>query len=144
MLSVTQFKPKDKRSTEHAVEVAWAATWKDLGIYSRHMSDKIPGLPDRYIRGGHWVEFKSLWRVRGGFTYGEGLTTEQKRTCADLTRAGDQVFYCAQLDGWEHGKRYIFKNWSDIADQLGQPINHLTDTWPGTKQSREMLSDAFR
>lgn len=140
VISVKDFKAKPARSTESAVEKAWVKTWKDLGIYSRHMSDAVPGLPDRYIRGGNWVEFKSLYRVRGEFTFGEGLSPEQIRCCDDLTKAGDSVFYVAQLDGWKHGKRYIYMPWRSLIVVMGQPIDDVEFTLPGTIEVREKLS----
>ena len=123
-MRIADFKAAPRRSTESAVEKAWAATWREMGIYSRHMADAVPGLPDRYIGGGKWVEFKSLYRVRGEFTYGEGLTAEQIRTCSDLTDAGDSVYYCAQLDGWEHGKRYLFVPFRDVRRLLGKGLRY--------------------
>lgn len=122
MLSVGQFKPQAKRSTEAAVERLWAETWKQMGIYSRHMSDAIPGLPDRYIRGGRWVEFKSLYRKRGGFTHGEGMSPEQRRVAADLLNAGDKVWYIAQLDGWEEGKCYLMVPMAETLALFGDRV----------------------
>lgn len=132
MLTVKQFKGSRTRSTEASVERAWAQTWKDLGVYSRHMSDHVPGLPDRYISGGRWVEFKSLWRARGGFTVGEGLSPEQWRTASDLLNAGDKVWYCAQLDGWSEGKCYLILPMEDV---IG---------WRGDKVKRDWLVNASK
>lgn len=140
MLQVGNFKKAKTRSTESAVEKLWAATWREMDIYSRHMSDALAGLPDRYVQGGRWVEFKSLYRVRGGFTYGEGLSTEQKRTMADLAAAGDKVFYCAQLDGWSAGKRYIFLRWEYIASRINMPITQGAHDVPANDQSRRLFS----
>jgi hypothetical protein len=146
MLKVADFKAKPTRSTESAVEKAWAATWKKLGVYSRHMSDHVPGLPDRYIAGGNWVEFKSLFRVRGGFTYGEGLSPEQIRCCHALHQAGDNVFYCAQLDGWQCGKKYVFLPWSKFWLKLGEPLQmnlFEEDIFDATIESREKLTRLY-
>lgn len=142
MLTVESRKPKARRSTESSVEKLWAATWTEMGIYSRHMSDHVPGLPDRYLGQGRWVEFKSLWRARGNFMFGEGLSTEQIRTAKDLTAAGDQVFYCAQLDGWPRGKSYVFLRWGVIENFIGQP--YALDSVlikPATKAERMALTE---
>lgn len=130
------------RSTERAVEQAWARTWADLGIYSRHMSDAVPGLPDRYIAGGRWVEFKSLWRKKGGFTIGEGLSPEQRRTAAELLSAGDQVFYIAQLDGWEAGKRFIVLPMGFVLTKLGISISDKV-TVEATADNRRALTQRW-
>lgn len=122
MLKVQDFQKIHARSTERSVERAWADTWEDMGIYSRHMSDAVPGLPDRYVRGGRWVEFKSLWRKRGGFTVGEGLSQEQWRTAADLLNAGDKVWLISQLDGWSEGKVYLMLPMEDVIGWRGDRV----------------------
>lgn len=135
-MKVSDFKAKPTRSTELSVEKLWAATWKAMGVYSRHMADAVPGLPDRYIKGGCWVEFKSLYRVRGEFTFGEGLSAEQIRTCSDLWEAGDVVFYCAQLDGWSRGKRYVFMPWNLVKSRMGLPITEGKWDFPVSEECR--------
>jgi hypothetical protein len=106
------------------------------------MSDAVAGLPDRYLPSGIWVEFKSLYRVRGGFTFGEGLSAEQWIQCEALALNGDKVFYCAQLDGWEHGKRYIFTPFTRVAARRDQRLL-VENTVPATSGMRDHLTREY-
>lgn len=126
MKSVSDFGGTQKRASEASVERKLAAALTKLGIYSRHMSDAVPGLPDRYVRGGNWIEVKSLWRKRGGFAFGEGLSPEQKRVGRELVSAGDRVFYFAQLDGWELGKVFVLMPFQTIATKQS---GEIMDQW---------------
>lgn len=108
MLTVKGQRVKTERSTsEHAFEERWAEALASVGLYSRHMADRNAGVPDRYIQGGRWIEFKSLFAARGKFSLGEGLTTEQHTTCKALAEAEDEVWYCALLESAK-GRRFIF------------------------------------
>lgn len=142
MLKVQNFKTRARRSTETAVEGAFAATWNLMGLYSRHMSDAVPGLPDRYLAGGIWVEFKSLYRVRGEFTYGEGLSPEQLVVGRELRLAGDRVYYCAQLDGWSRGKCYVFLPFGDVIDHHGERLPDC-EIWGGNASAREDITNTW-
>ena len=138
MLSVTNYKQVRTRSTEAAFENAFAARLRKAQVYSRHMSDAIPGLPDRYIRGGMWIEFKSLFRKRGEFTHGEGLSAEQKRTMADLCAAGDRVFYCALLDTGSGDKTFAWETWRVCEGLMGHSITP-TQQWKYNSQIIDMI-----
>lgn len=95
-MRVQDFKKKMRRTTEAAFEKLFAECLTERGIYSRHMSDRFSGVPDRYIAGGRWVELKSLEYARGVVPYGAGMTAEQRRVCADLHNY-DEVWYLALI-----------------------------------------------
>jgi len=95
MLSVGQFKKKVRRTTEKAFEELFAEVLAEKGIYNRHMSDKFSGVPDRYVAGGKWIEFKSLEYARGVVTYGAGMSIEQVRVCGEMVAGEEEVWYCA-------------------------------------------------
>lgn len=118
VLSVGQFKKKARRTTEKSFEDLVAGAWLDQGIWSRHMSDKFSGVPDRYVRGGRWVELKSLEYARGQVPYGAGLTIEQRIVCGDLVRAGDEVWYMALITT-SRGQYVVFCPMNLVLQQVG-------------------------
>lgn len=138
MRRVSDIAPKVTRSTEASFERRFADRLSEMGIYSRHMSDHVPGLPDRYVVGGVWIEFKSLYRAKSVFTCFEGMSPEQHRTAGDLVKAGDQVFWCALL-ATNDGKKiaferykprpegYVFRVWGDKRDDIDEIINEYVN-----------------
>lgn len=143
MLQVKAFPRTRTRSTEHSFEKRFAAILKEMGFYSRHMSDHNAGVPDRYVQRGQWIEFKSLFKKRGLFALGEGLTPEQHRTMKDLNNAGDDVYYCALLDtGYGEKNVILMPYWrTDSPDSNyhpGDAPNWLNEyIFPNDKESIE-------
>lgn len=90
----TVTKSRSTRISEKTFEKAVAAQLKQAGKFSRHMSDRLSGLPDRYITGGIWVEFKSF-EFRDSFRADQGISPLQRRMMEQLANGGDNVFYCA-------------------------------------------------
>ncbi len=120
MLQVQNFKQKQTRSTEASFERRFASHLTAKHVYSRHMSDALPGLPDRYVAPANWIEFKSIQRARRGFTMYEGLSVEQRRTMTDLSNAGDRVYYCSLLDDTKT-KKIFFSRW--YPSLYGDPLD---------------------
>lgn len=96
-MRVADFKKRVRRTTEKSFEDLVAEVWHERGIFSRHMSDKFSGVPDRYVASGKWVELKSLEYARGQVPYGAGLSKEQRNVCNDLCNAEDEVWYMALI-----------------------------------------------
>lgn len=96
-MRVSDFKKKVRRTTEKAFEDLFAAVLAEINIYSRHMSDKFSGVPDRYIAGGRWVELKSLEYARGVVPYGAGMSKEQRIACGELCAADEEVWYLSLI-----------------------------------------------
>jgi hypothetical protein len=124
MLSVKDFKKKARRTTEKAFEDLFAETLAESHVFSRHMSDKFSGVPDRYVRKGVWVELKSLEYARGQVPYGAGLSKEQRIVCGDLVGAGDEVWYLALITT-NRGQYCVFM---PMYIALGEPGN-VTDVF---------------
>lgn len=124
MLAVKDFKKRVRRTTEKSFEDLVAAAWLEQGVWSRHMSDKFSGVPDRYVQGGRWVELKSLEYKRGQVPYGAGMTIEQVRVCGDLVAAGDEVWYMALITAAK-GQYVIFQ---PMNITLSEPGN-VTDVY---------------
>lgn len=97
MLSVKAKSKAQFRTSERQFESMFVEALKRKGIFSRHMSDRNAGLPDRYLAGGTWVELKSLLCPQRGLPAGYGLSPEQKRSMAELHDAGDYVYYLALI-----------------------------------------------
>lgn len=96
-MKVEDFKKKPRIPRESAFE---KTVCDALGIYSRHMSDRLAGVPDRYVAGGTWIEFKVNGRP----------TMEQNRTMDGLVRAGDKVWVCTLKVG-KDGSKIILEKW---------------------------------
>jgi hypothetical protein len=124
MLSVGQFKKTVRRTTEKSFEDLVAAAWLERGVWSRHMSDKFSGVPDRYIRGGRWAELKSLEYKRGQVPYGAGMSVEQRRVCQELVDNGEEVWYMALI----HTDKGQYVIWQPMNITLGEPGN-VTDVY---------------
>jgi hypothetical protein len=118
-MRVSDFTAAPKRTSEHAFEVAFSDLLTEQGIYNRHMADRVPGVPDRYVAYGRWIEFKSLYRKRGEFKFGEELSIEQWRTCEDMWKGGDWVFYSALLDGWKEGQKFVLLPFNVVLKKRG-------------------------
>ena len=135
-LRVGNFKKKKRRTSEASFEDAFAAAGAAVGLPSWHMSCRDPGWPDRYIKGGIWVEVKVLDSL--GIKH--QLRKEQIPKLNELSRAGDRCFYCAKWEDsfilipWEefkaHGMipkdcpRYHYRTRKDIEEAIKWIILH--------------------
>lgn len=97
MLTVKSSTKAQRRTSETQFEGMFVDALKRQGIYSRHMADRMAGVPDRYVGGGTWVELKSLVSGKQWVRAGEGLSVPQKRTMSELADAGDNVHYLALI-----------------------------------------------
>lgn len=125
-MKVSDFKKRVPRATEKAFEDLFAEVLAEKGIFSRHMSDKFSGVPDRYVAGGRWVELKSLEYKRGQVPYAAGMSPEQKRVCQEILAGGDEVWYLALITT-DQG-RFVIMQPMNIT--LGEPgnVTHVYDT----------------
>ena len=125
-----------KGSTEAAFERRFAIYLDDMGIMSRHNSDRYEiGIPDRYVVGGNWIEFKVM-DISGKRKVKplRLFETEQKNKLTEYHEAGDRSWVAIQFQGkidpivlflpW-----YRFKDhgpWSfDQLKEAGWPAGHL-------------------
>ncbi len=113
-LSVASFPKRRAITSERAFEARIASELKARGVYSRHMADRFSGLPDRYIAGGRWVEFKSLKSPKA-FAF-QGLSDAQKAEMTRLAEAGDLVWYVALFQK-DDGTKYM------VIEQCGDGLH---------------------
>lgn len=120
-MKVSDFQKGRARSTEAAFERRFVKALTSAGVWSRHMADRYSGLPDRYVEGARWIEFKSIMRKRGGFLVGEGMSDEQRRCARELTEHGEKVWLCSLLDigDWS---RIAFLSFKVVDDRWGTLI----------------------
>lgn len=113
-LSVEAFKKKRARSSEHSFEKAFAVALGNCGLRNWHMSCREAGWPDRYVKGGIWVEIKSLkWLGKQS-----ELSQDQVAKLNDLARAGDRCYYLAK---WEDS--FVLVPWAEFKNKEMKPIN---------------------
>lgn len=93
-LVVASFAKKKKRTKESSVEDKLASALFAHDAWNTHVSMKEGGWPDRYVRGGIWIEVKSLHEL--GVQH--QLEVEQIRHLDELTKAGDKCFYFAKFE----------------------------------------------
>ena len=111
LLSVASFTKRKPRSSEKSFEKKFYGALTDCGYPNWHVTMREAGWPDRYAKGGHWFELKSLKEL-GDVSQ---LSTEQVRHLNMLSKAGDKCFYVAK---WENS--VIFLPWfafRDLCDQ---------------------------
>jgi hypothetical protein len=115
-LAVGASKKQRRRSTEHRFEQRVANCLTEMGIWNYHACpDWSPGIPDRYLQGGRWIEFKSL-AYRDSFTWKYRIfPNEQGRKLEELWRAGDKPYVCILLhhDDDEH-PRLLLQPWPEF------------------------------
>lgn len=125
MLSVKNYAKAHAPTTEKGFEKTFVSFLEKLDIYSRHMSDAVPGLPDRYIEGGRWVELKSISFTRD-VAFGAGLDIAQRNQMTDLSEAGDRVWYMALLQHTSGAKFVWLVPWKKRKQYEGRRFT-LTD-----------------
>lgn len=86
-----------RASNENALEKRVAAALRSLGLYSHHNdATTYPGIPDRYVVGGQWIEFK-----REATTKATIKSLDRQRKWLDaLHQAGDKPWVCCWIDGF--------------------------------------------
>jgi hypothetical protein len=107
-LSVSSFKKTKRKTLEKNFEKTFYKALEACGIPNWHMAVREAGWPDRYGRGGVWIELKSLDTLGTD----NGTSHEQKIKLNELDRAGDRVFYCAKFED-----SFILKPWREIRGQ---------------------------
>lgn len=128
-LSVSSFPKKKRRTSEASFETTFYKALEACGIPNEHMAMREPGWPDRYGKGGVWIELKSLDRLGTD----NGTSKDQKRILSRLDRWGDRVFYCAKFED-----SFILKPWRDIKGK------NLKDVERYKYRTREDIEHAIR
>lgn len=83
-----------RKSTEAQFERKIAKHLDTLGIFSYHVSEKsYMGIPDRYVCGGRWIEFKQA-AVISGVTPMRLFSPGQIKFMDRFLEAGDTPYVC--------------------------------------------------
>ena len=110
-LSVSSFTKRVARSSETSFEEAFSKALFACGWYNHHNAMREAGWPDRYVRGGRWVELKSLNELG----VNSGLSKDQVRIMNALTKGGDQCWYLMKYQ-----KSVIMVPWTVFRDEFKQ------------------------
>lgn len=116
-LSVNKESRKASKSTEGRQEKRVAQILSDFGLFSYHTADRFtPGVPDRYMVGGTWIEFKIL-ACRGNrpIFLTRGFTPAQKNWLKNLHDKGDFTFGCIFVYPEVGDPRMILRPWWYLA-----------------------------
>jgi hypothetical protein len=112
-LTIQGRKSRPRRVTEKSFEDAFAKVLTSMGIKNYHMNMREAGWPDRYLRGGMWIEFK----VIDALGVDNGTEPEQRAKMHDLTKGGDYVYYCARFQD-----QVVIDEWKNVA---GKSLAHV-------------------
>jgi len=96
VLSVKAPRRQKNRISEATFEGKFGKGLKVRGLYSWHTSDQFkPGVPDRYVVGGNWIEFKAIpYTGKRAITPERFLSPAQKNELTRLHESGDRAWVC--------------------------------------------------
>lgn len=126
-------------SSETQFETKIAKIMHRQNIFSYHVSEKMyMGIPDRYVQGGRWIEFKQC-AVKVNVTPARFLSGGQERFMNDFLEAGDKPYVCmlfqfrlkpprAILQPWETFRIDGYEKWE--VDTI-QEVGYLEEDWEG-------------
>ena len=139
-LSVNKDSRKPSKSTESSQEKRVAAILADFGLFSYHTADRhTPGVPDRYIVGGSWIEFKVLpCRGNRPVFLTRGFSPPQKNWLKNLHDKGDFTFGCVFVYPEMGEPRMVFRPWWYLAANPKWDMKRIQD------EGRRMDTDRIR
>ena len=126
----------------------FAGVLTDLGHFSYHTAERFYlGIPDRYVAGGRWIEFKQIkWMGTRSVSPIRQFSSGQIRTLDQLTKAGDTVFVAIVFQTAQGVLRVMFRQWSWFRAAKPQwnvtAVEGLTIPWDGSKLAlRSIIED---
>lgn len=127
-----------RKSSEAQFERKIAKHIQDLGLHSYHTSERaFMGIPDRYVCGGRWIEFKQIAVVRT-CTPMRLLSKSQQSMLTTFTKHGDDCFVCTLFQFQDCEPWCILMNWKEFI-QIGPKWDRSTITDFGY-QEKDWLS----
>lgn len=107
-LTVRSKLPTRQSTTEARFEKRVASCLAELGLMSYHTSEKYyAGIPDRYVVGGNWIEFKILpCGGRRSVSPRSKFKPQQKQYLSKFHENGDRTWACIMFQP-KHGEAYI-------------------------------------
>lgn len=127
-------KERRKRVTEDHIEKQFLWALDELDLKSMHFYDRFGGVPDRYVIGGNWLEFKSLAYVKhvNAFAHFEA---DQKRKLATFHNAGDRSFGVVLLCN-EYENHLLIAPWPSL-------VNCTKITFAWAKEHLPLIEDKW-
>jgi hypothetical protein len=146
-LAVSASKKQRRRLTETSFERKFEDCLRQLGFKSHHACpDWEPGVPDRYVCGGTWIEFKSLGYDRSVMPW-NAISPQQRAHLQAFTDAGDKCWVCILLCHEDDGDddHVILMRWSEFKAQYERVSLKREDvvaTFPivNRRDSQQMIS----
>jgi len=113
-LEVSKKRKPVPRSTEAAFEKRVAKVLEGVGLMSYHTAERFyKGIPDRYVAGGNWIEFKAVpYSGTRRITPTRFFKPEQKLWLTRFHNAGDRVFVCILFQPENGEPRVLLCPWA--------------------------------
>ncbi len=136
-LSVKAPRRQKNRISEATFEGKFAKILKTGGLYSWHTSDQFkPGVPDRYVVGGNWIEFKAIpFTGKRAMTPVRFFSPAQKNELTRLHDNGDRAWVCILFQPEQGEATVMLCPWVVLRDK-GQmtPVEIDNACMPGALQ----------
>ncbi len=106
------------------------------------------GIPDRYVAGGRWIEFKQIkWSGKRAVSPVRQLSGPQIRVLDRFTEAGDECWVAILFQDVEGVLRIMFLPWSMFRVHKPQwtpnQVLQRTKRWDGSEtQCRIMIEES--
>lgn len=155
VLTVKAPRRSKSRISEATFEGKFAKSLKRLGLYNWHTADNFkPGVPDRYVVGGNWIEFKAIPYVgTRQITPTRFFKPAQQNELTRLHEAGDRAWVCILFQPEQGDARVLLCPWvvlrdfgpmkPDEIEELALPCSTADslDWLIGKRFSRELAGD---
>ncbi len=115
-LQVGASKKQRRKQTEYRFEERFGEALTSLGVLNHHACPVWePGIMDRYVAGGRWIEFKSLAYDRSCMPW-NAFSLDQKRKMQEFSDAGEKVWVCVLLCHEDDGDddRILLRPWPEF------------------------------
>ncbi len=119
VLSVSAPRRQKNRISEAVFEGKFSKCLKAIGLYNWHTSDQFkPGVPDRYVVGGNWIEFKAIpYTGKRAMTPERFFSPAQKNELTRLHERGDRAWVCILFQPERGDATVLLCPWVVLRDQ---------------------------
>ncbi len=118
-----------KGSIESRFEKRVAEVLKQLGLFSYHVAERwYAGIPDRYVVGGNWIEFKVVpcsgkRRVNPYRLFSPG----QRNFLDKFSKSGDRTWACVMFQPYEGEPYMVLLPWHDFREHGSWSMDQVED-----------------
>ena len=119
-------------TTEKNFELRLGKALNSLGLLNWHTHElNLPGVPDRYVVGGNWIECKVRpWTGKKGFGPRKCVVKESQINFLNrLVDNGDRAWLCILLKAWRTSGRGIILPWEFVRETDFMSKEEIL-TWP--------------